>query len=213
MIGPADADPLGSVIASHARRLDIDPAVARAVLAVEAGGSGMRDGRLVIRFEVHVFERQWMSADPEAARAFPTHFRCEGWQRQRWRSSESEGWRAVHGRQSREWACLDFARALPGAEEPALCSTSMGCGQIMGYHHRLIGYPTAAAMLEALGDPDVGEARQIEAFFRFLDAADRRLVPALRGRDWPTFARWYNGSQNVDHYAEALAAAYAREIA
>jgi lysozyme family protein len=55
------------------------------------------------------------------------------------------------------------------------------------------------------------ESAHLDAFLGYCRKAG--LVTALRTRDWATFARGYNGPGQVDHYAEALAAAYARHRA
>ena len=50
----------GGLLGGLSERLETDPTVAVAVLAIEAGGRAFSaDGRMIIRFENHIFFDQW----------------------------------------------------------------------------------------------------------------------------------------------------------
>lgn len=77
--------------------------------------------------------------------------------------------------------------------EPALKSASWGMGQVMGFNHKVVGFESAAAMVEAM---KTGEDAQLAAMARFLVA--NSLAENLLQHDWEGFARGYNGA----HYAQ-----------
>lgn len=190
----------GALITRVAEMLEIDPAVALAVMAIESGGSAFaEDGRLLIRFEPHIFFEEWGKLDPER---FAQHFRYDLnkiWEGHQWRPSPDQQWRDFHGNQQAEWEVFTFARnAL--APEAALRSTSMGAPQIMGFNHEHIGYPSAQAMFEAFS---TSAHAQIIALFDFVKVEPARLN-ALRAGDFATFASSYNGPGQASLYATLI---------
>lgn len=190
----------GGLATLLANVLQLDPAVAVAVLAVESGGRAFAaDGRLIIRFEVHVFFEEWGKLDPDR---FAQHFRFDlerPWQGHQWRPAPDQPWRDFHGSQEAEWQVFTFAREQlqPGA---ALRSISMGAPQIMGFNHARIGYPDAAAMFNAFTN---SAHAQVIGFFDFVNAAGERLN-ALRQGDLLAFATSYNGSGQAPLYAALI---------
>ncbi len=131
------------LLTAQSARLGIDPAVAVAVLMAESSGRAFGpDGRMIIRFEPHVFRRECGQAQAER---FAHHFQFNPetpWQGHRWRPDPNATWREFHGNQHAEWEAFSFARSLH--EEAAMRSISMGAPQIMGFNHATIGYRTAA---------------------------------------------------------------------
>ena len=86
----------------------------------------------------------------------------------------------------------------------AFARTSWGLAQVMGFNYSLAGdYSTAVEMALAF---HASVDNQIAGFFRF--CAARKLIAAARTQNWRAFARVYNGRDNVDKYAPALARAY-----
>lgn len=170
-------------------------------MAVESGGrTHGTDGRLLIRFEAHIFKAQ-LGNDG----LWTQHFRhgSPSWTGQEWRASAQDTWRPIHtGNQADEWAAFNFARSLN--LEAAMRSISMGAPQIMGFNHARIGYPTAAAMLQAF---ERSAAAQTLGFINFV-MRDSALVSAMQTQDWRTIARIYNGAGNVDAAAAKYQAAY-----
>lgn len=172
--------------------MGIDPAMARAVMQVEAGGRPRVDGRVVIRFEPRVFRREsggrvvllpGMSDVKDGRGRF------------------SDRRRSLEEKQAEEHAAL--GRAIDLSREAAYRSISMGIAQIMGFNHRRLGYGSAEEMFDAFQADD--EAQRI-GFLKFL-ASDRHLVRALRSGDFGTFARIYNGDRS-GQYAARMAEAY-----
>jgi hypothetical protein len=74
-----------------------------AVLAVESRGQGFGlDGRMIIRFENHVFWRQWGKDNNDV---FDEHFRfnpTKRWTNHEFRENPDEGWNRFHGNQKQE---------------------------------------------------------------------------------------------------------------
>jgi hypothetical protein len=200
----------------------IDPAMVRAVVAVESGGVAPIGPRgPVIRFEVHKFlPRVRGAARTEADLVFRRKPGGLAWEHE-WRPTGAGAWMPLHnGRQDREHDAFDLARRISdhhGYPDAAYQSISMGTGQIMGFHFAALGYPSAAAMYQD-AHTIAGQHRQHVGFI----AADPRLVKALKERDFFTFAAIYNtGSPtpqgaNLDKaraYEAKLRGAYQRAIA
>lgn len=176
----------------------ITPAALEAILEVESNGNGFVEQRMVIRFEAHIFVREF---------GLTEYFRYNDarrpWLEQFWRPSVQDTWRAIHtGRQDSEWAAFEFARSLN--ETAAMKAISMGASQIMGFNHQRIGYSTVQAMFRAF---DVSYPAQLIGLVNFI-LSDTVLVDAVRRRDWRTVARLYNGPGQVDTYAPRLEKAY-----
>jgi hypothetical protein len=190
----------GALATRIAGDLQLDPAVAVAVLAVESGGRAFGpDGRMLIRFENHIFFEEWGKLDPER---FAQHFRFDldqPWQGHQWRPSPDQAWRDFHGNQQAEWEVFNFARNTLNPMA-ALRSISMGAPQIMGFNHARAGYPSAEAMFTAFA----GSAHaQIIGFFDFVNGDSGRLE-ALRRSDYMAFATSYNGSGQAPLYAALI---------
>jgi hypothetical protein len=185
----------GNLLGVLSSDLGIDPAVACAVLAVESAGEGFWEGKMVIRFENHIFYR-W----GKIYRAvFDAHFKMnasEKWKDHFWRPDDGE-WRALHTKtsgQSEEYAVLEFARTLD--DTAALNSISMGAPQIMGFNSPKIGFANVQEMFEVFSE---GERSHVLGLFDFI-RSDHRMVGSLRKGDWTSFAGIYNGSGQKDYY-------------
>jgi hypothetical protein len=183
----------------------IDPMVADAILRVESGGrTHGADGRVIIRFEAHVFKAQ-LGNDDLWGKHFSTD-KQKPWENQLFRSHVDTPWWPIHtGKQDDEYGALKFARSLH--VEAANRSISMGAPQIMGFNHARIGYRSATVMLEAFQ----GAAMQALGFLNFC-LSDPALFAAIQRKDWREIARRYNGAGQVDHYAALLAKAYADRV-
>ena len=81
----------------------------------------------------------------------------------------------------------------------ALRSASWGLGQIMGFNHKLAGYSSAEAMIEAILDDEEAHLKAMVGFIksagidddlRYLDGLKRRVEP----RDTWGFVSVYNGA-------------------
>ena len=193
----------GGLLLAEASRLGMDPAVAVAVLATEANGEPLGpDGRLLIRFENHLFYRYWGQQNETL---FHQHFAFspgEQWKGHQWRPDATAAWQSFHGNQNAEWQVLEFARRLD--EQSALRSLAMGVPQIMGFNHQTVGYTTVQEMFSAFCS-DV--RHQLTSLFRFMEV--NGLVDAVRRGDYLTFARVYNGPGQAEFYKSRIEACLA----
>lgn len=171
-----------------AQKHGIEERALKAVVEVEANGKAFHSsGALVCLYEPHIAYRYTAGAKRDgliaAGLAYPK------WKR---------------GYPATSFARIDKCASIAGAEVAAL-ATSWGAPQIMGFNHRVCGYPTAVQMVKAFAE---SEAAQIEAMVRFIKA-NPKMLAALNGHDWATFARLYNGSgYKANAYDTKLAAAY-----
>ena len=201
----------GKYLDDRAKALGASAAALAAVLKVESGGRGFgADGRVVVRFENHVFARRWGRSHPTE---FARHFRYdpkEGWKGQQWRRAEGDPWTACHADQAGEWAVLDFARTLDA--DAALASASYGVGQIMGFNHKAVGHGSAREMVDKFGE---GIGPQLDAMIAFI-RNNGKCLRGLRAGDYTLFAEGYNGTGKAAAYAARIkeaADAYARVTA
>ncbi len=193
----------GGLLAVLANELRIDPAVAVAVFVTEAprGRGFADDGRMIIRFENHVFFHEWGKRDPDR---FFEHFTFDAqkqWQGHRWRPSPDQPWRDFHGDQNAEWKVFQFACSLD--DEAAKRSISMGAPQIMGFNYAALGYESVQEMFEAFS---AGERSQILGFFDFIKgaSANSRPIQALQQQDFNAFAAFYNGPGQAALYGSLI---------
>lgn len=149
----------------------IDPALLLAITDVESSGHGFVDGRVVIRYEPHVFKKR-AGVEVPAKRGGAT----------------------MKLRQDKEYDNLSRAMAID--REAALKSISMGAPQIMGFNHKAVGYPTVEAMWEAFNESEANHYKGLSDFI----ANDKVLLKAAQVLDLPTVARKYNGSGGVGIY-------------
>lgn len=102
--------------------------------------------------------------------------------------------------QAAEYRNLERAALID--KEAALLSTSLGAPQIMGFNYKSAGFSTVQAMWEAF---TASERFQVLAFFRLIDSWG--LVPAIREKNFLTFAKKYNG-KGQKGYDQKMANAY-----
>jgi hypothetical protein len=189
----------GGLLAEQAKRLGIDPAIAVAVLVAESRGAAFgSDGRLIIRFEAHIFLHY--CSDQSKARAeqcfrFDPTLTYREPRQQMWRRDPNGDWQICHtGQQADEWIVFDFARQID--DNAALMAISMGAPQVMGFNYATVGYPNVHAMFDAFRS---SERSQIESLFRFMEV--NGLVDSVRNKEFRAFAKGYNGSDQIDLYA------------
>lgn len=201
--GPKTMDLLDNQPSSHkylthddlvwaADALKCEVASIRAVNDVESKGSGfLADGRPVILYERHVMarvlkdhgidEKPYLTSQPGLVNKTP----------------------GGYAGGSKEYDRLAKAKQI--CEDAALESASWGAYQIMGYHWALLGY---ASVQDFVKDMQTSERKQLEAFVKFIQS-QAVLLKAIRAKDWPTFARYYNGADyKKNQYDTKLADAY-----
>ena len=191
----------GGLLEPLAGRIQVPPAAAVAILCVESSGDGFdANGRMIIRFENHIFYNLWGKQNPDA---FAKHFRFDP--DKHWLGHQFAGddgvFKACHQGQNNEWQVFDYACALD--RNGAVSSISMGAPQIMGFNHAAIGYVSAEAMFEAFK----GDARyQLLGMFDFIRGAGggSPMVQALQQGSYESFAMRYNGSGQAPLYGARI---------
>lgn len=155
--------PLIKVIAAL---FGLDWAAIAAFISVETGGQGFNPatGKIIIQFEPVWFKRK-------------APFAPSG----EWSVNKVDV-------QSKEWAA--FNDAFKKDPEAAMLATSIGLGQIMGFHFIRLGYSSVGEMWD---DAKKGEDRQIWQICRFIET-DGNLERAITARNWSQVATIYNGS-------------------
>lgn len=121
---------------------NIPPAVALAIFDIESGGAGFSKGRMIIRYEPHIFRKRSGGQEVPAKR----------------------------GGQTAEWD--NFARASAVDPEAAMKSISMGMAQVMGFNHKLIGYATVKEMFDALSSGEVPQILSFFDFVKSVGLED-----------------------------------------
>ncbi len=180
--------------------LQVDPAVAIAVLAVESGGQAFGpDGRMMIRFENHIFFDQWGKLDPERFAKYLRFDLSQPWQGHQWRPDPSQPWQDFHGDPRAEWQVFTLASTLLN-DHTAKLSISMGAPQIMGFNFSLLGYADVDHMFIAFNQ---SANSQIVGFFDFVKADAQRLEWLKQG-DFAKFATSYNGPGQDTAYGNLI---------
>lgn len=176
-------------LAEAAVVLDVDAAIVLAVAEVESAGSGyLKDGRLRILFERHVFSKR-TSHRYDAKHPDVSNRKRGGY----------KGGSAEYDRLRRA-ANLDVVAALESA--------SWGAFQIMGYHWKALGYESVYGMTEAFA---TSLDAQLDGFVRYIKV--NKLDRYLREKRWTAFARAYNGPGYAQNqYDQKLARAYQKYV-
>jgi predicted flap endonuclease-1-like 5' DNA nuclease len=195
---------LGGLLQTLADQMAIAPGVAVAVLTVESGGRAFGpDGRMIIRFENHIFHDQWGQHHPEV---FARHFAFNPdhrWKDHRWRPATDQPWRGFHGDQSSEWEVLGFARTID--DTAAQLCIAMGGPQIMGFNYAAVGYTTVQQMFDAF---TASERHQVVGFFNFVRSRGEEAVQTLQRLDFEGFAAFYNGPGQATAYGNLIRQTY-----
>jgi hypothetical protein len=193
----------GGVLAPLCTSTAISRSAAVGVLCVESSGQGMTDeGRLIIRFENHVFWDRWGKRNVDAFRQHFTFDPAKRWTRHKYRESAASPWKPLHDLGQRpEWEAFAIARRL--SEPAAMQSISMGAPQIMGFNHASIGYDSARSMFDRF---EADERYHILGLFDFVKGggATSRMLEALRRQEFEQFAAHYNGNGQASVYGSRI---------
>ena len=175
-------------IITECKKYSLDTAGLLTFIQVETGGQGFDKNthKVIIQFEPVWFRRQ----APYAPSG-------------KWSVNKVEV-------QSKEWAA--FNDAYSKDKDAAMKSTSIGLGQLMGFHYARLGYKTVGDMWD---DAKKSIDRQIWQLVRFIET-DNNLKIALMNADWTRVATIYNGAgyqqlalkYNRVPYDEAMKSAY-----
>ncbi|MBE0695187.1 MAG: DUF3380 domain-containing protein, partial [Aquamicrobium sp.] len=185
-----------SVVAAataEANRLGVEPAALCAVILTESNGVVFAavDGRNepLIRWEGHYFDRRLKGKAREDARRAGLAHPTAG---------------AVKNPKGQPARYAMLTRAFQFGAAEAIESCSWGVGQVMGAHWAWLGYAGADDLMNMARSGITG---QIALMGRFIEKEG--LVGALQRRDWPAFARAYNGKNyRKNKYDTKLATAY-----
>lgn len=177
MILPSARDKVSKVTDADykavAELLKCEVAAIRAVAQVESRGYGwLPDGRPKILFEAHHFSR----------RSTPRGYfdkELPDISSPKWNQKLYKGGVAEYDR---------LYKAMAFDRNAALLSASYGRFQIMGFNFSKCGYRSVETFVQAMFS---SEASQLEAFAKFLISSN--LQKPLREKNWPVFARGYNG--------------------
>lgn len=177
----------------------------KAVYEIEAAGRGyLSDGRVKILFEGHRFWKQLIKAGISKTKLQEVAAIHQNVVYEIWDSRQYKGGLKEWERMSE---AIEVCKLLNVNPVLALKSASYGSFQIMGENAELCGYPDAQAMLAAYNNK--GEAEQLDSFCRFIQATG--LDDELRNKNWPGFAKGYNGTAyKLNRYDTKLAAAEMR---
>jgi len=196
----------GNLISVISKELGIDVEIALAVICVESGGSGFSsDGKMIIRFENHVFYTYYGSKSDDNKKIFDEHFTFNTKSRRdghKYRKNKSDEWITSHNGQKTEWESLEIARKIDDTK--ALYSISMGAPQVMGFNYKSIGYNSVNEMFNAFSK-DI--RYHIMALFDFCNAKSTRIQYLLTG-DFLSFAKEYNGLTAPEAYEKRLQTYY-----
>lgn len=178
-----------------AKELGVDIPSVKAVVQVESSGEGFYpSGTPKILFERHVMYRRVRDTLGQAAadRYYSRYPEICNPKAGGYGPSEDQPIR------------MDMAATLI-SRNCALESASWGLFQIMGYHWKRLGFYSLQAFVNAMY---ASEGAQLQAFVSFI-VTDEKLHQALKGHDWRTFARIYNGPEyKKNNYGVKLEKAY-----
>lgn len=147
--------------------LPFEKAALMAFIEVETGGKGFdkSTGKILIQFEPSWFRKKCSYA-PSGA----------------WSVNKVDV-------QSKEWSAFNNAYSINPIA--AMESTSIGLGQIMGFHYKRLGYEKVNSMWE---DAKSGLRSQVNQIVKFI-TSDAKLLKAIKDHNWHLCATYYNGSK------------------
>ena len=203
---------LGGLMGALAAKTQVETASVLAVWKVESGPYPHVVGKAIIRFENHLLHRLWGNLNDATYAQYFRHGTYRGqagksWENHQYRDDPSQPFREFHGNQEAEYRVLQLAVRLAG-EEVALRCISIGGPQILVSNYALIGYRSPREMYDAF---QASERYHVLGFFDFCQQKEKTkggLLPYLRAKDFHSFARYYNGSGQVDYYGGKIREAY-----
>ena len=169
------------------KMLDCDVAAIKAFAKVESRGSGfLSDGRPVILFERHIFNRLLKKKG----------MTCEDKSICATKAGGYLGGSKEHGR---------LEKAVKIDRDSALQSASWGMFQVVAFNWKLCGYTSLQDFINAAYRSKSDHLNMFVGFIR----ANRTLLEAVRNKNWDIAARIYNGpGYKKNNYDTKLAAAY-----
>lgn len=165
----------------------VEPAVIKAFIVVESGGKGFdpNTGKIIIQFEPTWFSK--FLTQKKIAHQFTKSVNAAGKTAYTILAKEKTVVNGVQGQKS-EWEAFNAAFAID--PDSAMQATSIGLMQVMGFHYSTLGFKTVGEMWD---DFKKGEFEQAEGAVKYINARVP-LSRALKTKDWPNIARFYNGA-------------------
>jgi hypothetical protein len=188
----------GGLCAPLSSFLKWEEAAIHAIVATESAGAGFKNGKLVIRFEVHHFKEHLK--DNVIFDKYFSYNKSKVWTDHKVKLSKS--WSDVHLSQESEWKTFEFARTLN--ESAAIKSISMGAGQMLGRYFSRLGYESPLQMFEKMTED---QRWHILGMFDFIKT-NVSLVDAMNTLNFYKFAYHYNGSGQPDVYSKWMKERY-----
>lgn len=178
-VADADIDDAAAILGTEAD-------VIRAIAVTETGIDALSAReRVQITFLPHLFSRmtnrRFDASNPDVSRPLDDSDFTRG---------QDDHWRLL-----REAVALD--------PDAAISATSWGPFQVLAMNHASLGFAQAAPYVEDV----VVRGRSVQALSAFVRS--NNLADELVRKDWPGFARGFNGPVEIDRYAASLALAYA----
>lgn len=154
------------IIKKLSLQFGIEAAALASFIMTETGGKGFDDktGKILIQFEPKWFKKNVPYA--------PSGL---------WSVNKVDV-------QSKEW--IAFNDAFAKNADGAMLSTSIGLGQIMGFHFKRLGFKSVGEMWDHAKKSLENQVWQICQFIQ----TDRDLKQAIIFKDWHKIAKIYNGS-------------------
>lgn len=178
-----------SDVKEFAEQHNLELAVVKAVNSVESRGKGfLIDGRPVILFEGHVFWRQL-----EKRGLDPNNYLSQNYANVLYKSWTKKFYQGGAG----EYTRLEKSAGMsdqPEFHDAAYCSASWGAFQIMGYHYKSLGFASIDHFVSQMYNHEREHLRAFGNFISFNEISGKPLVDWLREKNWPKFAKGYNGS-------------------
>lgn len=163
-------------ITEIAKQYGLTYAHIKAIVEVESAGSGFINGLPKILYEPHIMYRRLGNTPTRQKMVREQPTLCY----ERWGTYK-------YGKTNEQHKRLEIAAQYD--RDTALESCSWGLGQVMGYHWKLLGYPSLQAFVNAMYQD---EASQLDCMMRFIKA--NNLISYLKSENWAKFARAYNGA-------------------
>ena len=183
-----------------AQLLQVDETLLNAVVQIESAGNAFVNGRLILRFEPHIFARQCAKLGDDYLQQAQHWFKgTDSWRPAGHQMLIVGQLKPVHASQDSEWDAYNMASQINEGAAAQSCST--GKYQIMGFNFARLGYDSAKQMIDSFA---IAEVNQDWGFVSFM-LSDERLLNAMRTKDLRTFVSIYNGPANVEYYMSLLA--------
>ena len=201
MTTPIDARFIGSGIrATDSDYLDValmigvEEAAFRAVCDVEARSSGFGNSVAapIMLYEPHIAYRRTHGSERQALVNAGVAYA-------KW------GTRKYPRSQQSRYYQLETAISICG--DKAFEFASYGLPQMMGFNFAACGFSSAVDLFEEF---KTGERAQLQAMGRFI-ASNKKMLEALKQKDWMTFKRLYNGPGKNDYHVR-LRVAYQKRL-